>query len=100
MGSPCQGTGDSIGACLQDPLMQYVPTQFTDANGNTYTHFAPACERTNAGGVLVTSARPGRRYVKVAQEFGCASYVYSICNEDWSEAMLEIARLIATCLVV
>jgi hypothetical protein len=79
--------------------MDYIPKEFEGEN-DTYIHFAPACERTNIAGQLVTSARPGRRYVKVAQEFGCASYVYSICNEDWSEAMTEIARLIATCLVV
>jgi hypothetical protein len=84
--------------------MQYVPTPYTmktDQGLISFTHFAPACERVDpVTQAAVTSARPGRRYVKVAQAFGCASYVYSICNEDWSGAMVEIARLIANCLVV
>ena len=102
-GSPCQGTGDEISGCLDDPDMEYVLTEFTyiDDNGGTgtYSHFRPACERKD-GDTTVTSARPGRRYVKLAQEFGCAGYVYSICNDDWSEAMREIARIIAKCIVV
>ncbi len=96
----CQGTGDMIQGCLADPQMQYASQEIVDPETNTtYWHFAPACERV-VGNTVVTSARPGRRYVQVAQEFGCASYIYSICNEDWSDAMTEIARLIANCLIV
>ena len=98
--SPCQGTGDNIASCLEDPRMQYKPVEFSylseEGEERFYTHFAPACERTS-GDVVVTSARPGRRYVQVAEAFGCAGYVYSICNEDWSPAMRKIARIISVC---
>jgi hypothetical protein len=92
--SPCQGTGDNIDACLEHDKMQYEKAQI-----DNIWQLSPACERY-VGETLVTRAGPGRRYVQVAQEFGCASYVYSICNDDWSAAMKEIARLIAACVVV
>ncbi|MCP4679123.1 MAG: hypothetical protein GY854_27255 [Deltaproteobacteria bacterium] len=95
--SPCQGIGDTLDGCLSDSSMKYEEAEFDNGSGK-FNHFKPACQR-ESGGVVVTSARPGRRYVKLAQEFGCAGYVYSICNEDWSEAMREIARLIASCVV-
>jgi hypothetical protein len=98
--SPCQGLGSELDDCLSDSRMQYAVRTFTDEASQTeYRHFEPACEREE-NGVLVTSARPGRRFVRLAQEFGCMSYVYSICNRDWSEAMSEIARLIAQCIEV
>ena len=96
--SPCEGLGDEIGDCLDHSAMDYEPAEF-EKDGSPYTNFKPACER-ESGGEVVTSARPGRRYVKVAEDFGCLGYVYSICNEDWSTAMTEIARLIAQCIVV
>jgi hypothetical protein len=74
--------------------MELIPTEYPK-----YTHFRPACTRS-VGDVLVTEARPGRRFVSLAQKFGCAGYVYSICNEDWSEAMTEIARLIVKCIEI
>jgi hypothetical protein len=107
--SPCQGKGDAIGACLDSQAMQLVPATFTyyppdGSDPQEYVHFTPACTRMAEGSAdtdpPITEARPGRRYVKVAQEFGCAGYVYSICNEDWSDAMKEIARVIAKCIVV
>jgi hypothetical protein len=97
-GSPCQGSGDEITACLDHPSMQYNLQQY-EVGGTTITHFVPACVR-QSGDTLVTEARPGRRYVKLAQEFGCAGYVYSICNDDWSQAMTEIARMIVKCIDV
>jgi hypothetical protein len=93
--SPCQGTGDSLDGCLADPRMELVPQEFTEPQ--KYIHFRPACTRS-VGDVTVTEARPGRRYVALAQKFGCTGYVYSICNEDWSNAMTEIARLIVRCI--
>jgi hypothetical protein len=94
--SSCQGTGDRIDGCLEDPAMQYEIGTFVMADME-YQHFYPACEREEDS-VTVTSARPGRRYVEVAQAFGCAGYVYSICNADWRPAMDEIARIIAACI--
>jgi hypothetical protein len=99
--SPCQGAGDTIDGCLGDPSMTYTPATFTRPEDDVeYVHFQPACIRTNEDGVELTQARPGRRYVKVAQKFGCTGFVYSICNADWSEPMSEIARRIAKCMVI
>jgi hypothetical protein len=106
--SPCQGKGDAIGACLDSPAMQLVPATLTysppdGSDPQEYLHFTPACTRMADGASdtdsPITEARPGRRYLKVAQEFGCAGYIYSICNKDWSDAMKEIARVIAKCIV-
>ncbi len=102
--SPCQGTGNTLGNCLSHPSMQYANGEFTLVNeqGTTfnYVHFVPACTRLDQTGKEVTSARPGRRYVKVAEHFSCNGYVYSICNPDWGSALGEIARLIAECIIV
>ncbi len=95
-GSPCQGRGDEISGCLDDASMQFNIQEY-QIGEDTIEHFVPACTR-EVGGELVTEARPGRRFVQLAQEFGCAGYVYSICNEDWSQAMSEIARMIVKCI--
>jgi hypothetical protein len=96
--SPCEGKGDEIPDCLSDDRMQFEVKTFSEGKYE-YEHFKPACERT-VGDTVVTSARPGRRYVKLAQRFGCLGYVYSICNDDWSDAMREIAATIAECIAV
>jgi hypothetical protein len=87
MGSECQGTGDGIGGCLDLPAMKNV--EYYDEEKKYYL-FEPACTSVS------TSASPGRRYVELAQRFETMGYVYSICNDDWSPAMMEIARLIAS----
>jgi len=87
--SPCQGSGHELGACLDAEEMQNVPVIENDA-----WFFRPACTRFE-GDVEVTKARPGRRYVELAQQASSMGYVYSICNADWSPAMEDIARLIA-----
>jgi hypothetical protein len=99
--SSCEGTGEELKAngCLKhDDMELEIQTFVYDESGQTYEHFRPACTRNamvDGEEVTVTSARPGRRYVKAAQEFGSNSYVYSICNEDWSPAMRRISGLIA-----
>jgi hypothetical protein len=90
----CQGLGSEISNCLGHDKMQLKEQVFTDGSGRQYTHFATACERSK-GNEVVTAARPGRRYVKVAQEFGDMGYVYSVCNANWSPAMSKIAQIIA-----
>lgn len=94
----CQGKGSDLKGCLDDPRMELIVKRngFKDEKDQTYTHFATACVRDDdptAPG-KETEARPGRRYVKVAQEFGDAGYVYSICNPDWSPAMNAFASMI------
>ncbi|MBW2278831.1 MAG: hypothetical protein JRF63_15165, partial [Deltaproteobacteria bacterium] len=41
-----------------------------------------------------TRAAPARRLVELALDFGSRGYVFSICNEDWSPAMNELAAVI------
>ncbi len=96
--SPCQGRGDQIDDCLDDPKME-LKHKIYEQGSNKYKHFEPACTR-KVDGEEVTKARPGRRFVKVAQDFGKKGYVFSICNGDWSDAMKEIAALIIECIIV
>jgi hypothetical protein len=87
----CQGTGDTLGDCLDHPDMELVAVIKPNSAGTDTWYFENAC--TNG---TVTEATPGRRYVQLAnEEFGGLSYIYSICNEDWGPAMEKIARLIA-----
>jgi hypothetical protein len=92
----CQGTGTELEAsgCLAHPQMQYSLVTVDPTQPDVH-YFAPACERFDANNVSLTQARPGQRYVKVAESFGNNGYVFSICNPDWSPAMSQIAGLIA-----
>jgi hypothetical protein len=92
----CEGIGDTLGGCLDHEKMQLEVQVFETSGGEPYKHFAPACTRSE-GEIEVTSARPGRRFVKVAKDFEKRGFVYSICNADWSEAMREIAAMIVEC---
>jgi hypothetical protein len=89
----CQGLGSDISACLNHADMQNVPVQEETASGLTW-FFKPACNRME-GDVEVTKARPGRRFVALAQSFQSGGYIYSICNEDWTPAMADLAAIIA-----
>jgi hypothetical protein len=89
-GSECEGTGDELEGCLDNEYMYNLPVV---EDGNWF--YRPACTREE-GGEEVTRARPGRRYVELAQQFRSMGYVYSICNADWSPAMAEVAELIAS----
>ncbi len=91
--SPCQGRGNEIGDCLSHEDMQ-LKVSFQNNGDGDFRHFEPVCERME-GEDLVTSARPGRRYVKVAESFGVNGYVHSICNRDWSPVLREIAKIFA-----
>ena len=93
-GSQCEGQGDQLGGCLDHEKMKIDLDTFETSDGYEYTHFKPACVRKE-GEVEITSARPGRRYVQVAEDFGANAYIYSICNPDWSPAMKNIAAIIA-----
>jgi hypothetical protein len=73
--------------------MQNVQVQEETSGGLTW-FFKPACTRQE-NSVEVTKARPGRRFVSLAQQFDNMGYVYSICQPDWSPAMNDIAKLIA-----
>jgi hypothetical protein len=72
--------------------MQLVP-EYEENPYPAWFH-QPACTRFE-GEDEVTRARPGRRFVELAQQFGHRGYVYSICNADWGRAMDDFAALIA-----
>ncbi len=88
--SPCEGTGTVIASkgCLEDPAMQLVVDTFTTSTG-TYQHFVPACA------TAATEARPGRRFVKLAEELGDKGMVFSICNGNWTAQMRQVATTAA-----
>lgn len=90
----CEGLGTRIGDCLDREEMAEIEITDVDSNGNEFISYRPACTREEQG-QLVTKARPGARYVELAQQFGKLGYVSSICNGDWSPAMSDIAALIA-----
>lgn len=76
--SSCEGHGDELADCLDHPQMQYGTT---------------ACNRTD-GNEWTTGAQPGRRYVEIAQSLGKRGYISSVCNDDWSQAMHDIAGML------
>lgn len=82
----CQGWGDALGDCLAQDAMQLTAVQ---PSGTTW-YWKEACTRT-MDSIEVTKAYPGRRFVNLAANyFGPMSYVYSICNDDWSPAFDDI----------
>jgi len=99
----CQGKGSEIADCLDFELEEGTmgdPGTVTRLPPNTTsgpeaTYFEYACERFD-GDTPITQAYPGTRYVALAQEYRSLGYVYSICNPDWTKAMEDIARMIAS----
>ncbi len=86
----CQGTGDHISDCLEQPEMQLTEHFVLSETTKSYFFFEPACTRWDE-----TDAEPGRRYVDLAvNKFGPNGYIYSICNPDWNPAMQDIAEMI------
>ncbi len=82
----CQGTGDTLANCLEHPAMQLNP--ITTSKEGVY-QYSDACVDSAGRG-----AKPGRRFVQLAsEEFGPMSTIVSICGDDWSGAMEEVARL-------
>jgi hypothetical protein len=85
----CEGFGDEIGDCLVQDEMDLVPEEI-----DSTWYFRPACTRTEDA-AEVTRAYPGRRYVQLANEnFESMSFVYSICNANWSPAFDAIGSRI------
>lgn len=85
----CQGPGDGLDDCLDQDAMQLVPEELEGV-----WSYAPACSRSEDA-TEVTRGYPGRRYVELAHSgFGSRSYVYSICNPDWTAAFSDIAAAI------
>ena len=93
--SECQGRGDQLGDCLEQEEMMLEEEQPGAPEDLTW-FFRPACERyVDGDSDPVTKAYPGRRYVELAHDsFGEDSFIYSICNEDWSPAIAMINEMI------
>ena len=96
----CQGRGSTLGDCLDAPLENGTVgdpavIERADNNGAKAKYYEHACVRHNDNGDPITQAYPGTRYVELAKLYGEMSYVYSICNENWSSAMVDIADMIA-----
>lgn len=96
----CQGPGSGLGGCLDVELEVGTmgkpgTVERLDSQNNMAQYYEYACTREDGSGNSVTKAYPGKRYVELAQLYGDMSYIYSICEEDWSEAMTDIAALIA-----
>ena len=55
----------------------------------------PVCERDPEYGVAPWGeAFPAPRFVELAYEFGDNGLVASICDDDWSDTVADLARLI------
>ncbi|MBN2525757.1 MAG: hypothetical protein JXR76_05125 [Deltaproteobacteria bacterium] len=98
----CEGIGRDLGKCADvKPGVNGTGTMAAPEEVDrvlsatqTQTYYEYACTRTE-GTEEVTKAYPGMRYVELAQAYNDKGYVYSICHDDWSPAMQEIAKLIA-----
>lgn len=80
----CQGNGWELANCLEHPAMQLNPN-ITSKEG--VYQYSDACVDSAGRG-----AKPGRRFVQLAsEEFGWMSSIVSICEDDWSGAVSDIA---------
>jgi hypothetical protein len=84
VGPACEGMGNDIGRCLDEPAMRY------EADPTNPSELRPACTHPAGWG----SATPGRRFVEAAQGLGNRAAVRSICNEDWRPATDAVLQLI------
>jgi len=90
----CQGNGATLGDCLNHADMKFVREE--DDQGRGYLKAACVSDSIDPDtNEPTTEASPGRRFVMLAEEFDEYGYIYSICNDDWSPAMKEIAKRIA-----
>lgn len=98
----CQGAGDVINECgaVALPNGGTVDTpaivQFVGVDGEMESVEELACERKDESGGAVTQAHGANRIVRLTQLFGESGFMYSICNEDWTPAMKQIARMVVT----
>ncbi|MBN2344482.1 MAG: hypothetical protein JXX29_01710 [Deltaproteobacteria bacterium] len=96
----CQGRGNTLAECFAEPLefgtmAEPEVIRREDRRGEMASFYEFACERYDDDNKPITQAYPGARYVEMAQMYGDMSYIYSICNDNWSTAMVDIAEMIA-----
>jgi hypothetical protein len=96
-GSICEGSGDAIAGCLDEPAMQ--ETVRPDAELLEFVCKYPVdChppDPPNAGNCLA-EAFPGRRYVEVAQNLGPSAVVGSICTGSFAPFLDAVAQKIGS----
>jgi hypothetical protein len=74
--------------------IEYEPYQY---EGETYYRIKSACSTPGCTGPDVyCSAKPGTRYIDLAQMFGAENgFIDTICKRDFSETMAEIGTFVA-----
>jgi hypothetical protein len=81
----CIGRGDHLTDCLNGAI---VPAMVEQIDPGMTTQLIPSCN-TSMG-----LAFPPVRFVQLAQAFGNAAYVDSICKSDWTDAIHGITDLL------
>ena len=89
----CEGYGDDIDGCLFHPQMEYKKEA---AVAPSSSRLRSACTR-EVDGTVITEAAPGRRFVEAIQAFGPDGFIFSICNETWTDAMNDVFFIIGAC---
>jgi hypothetical protein len=79
-GEQCEGFGDTIPTCLDHPDM------IEAVDPVSMTRLVPSCV-TSTG-----EAYPPRRFVQIAQQFGDAALITSICTNDFSPAIVGLTN--------
>jgi len=99
-GSTCEGNGDEIPGCLDDPAMQQRlrPDNELLEYVCKYPVDCTPPDPPNAGN-CVAEAFPGRRYVEVAQSLGPSAVVRSICTDTFVPFIDAVSRKIGVAVI-
>jgi hypothetical protein len=98
VGIPLAVDGDPLDEVLRYAGMQVTPDPSSSGLGDPASNLTtpiPACRRLDDSDTVVTSAAPGRRFVRTAQGFDNA-IVRSICEVGFQPALNEIVRRVGT----
>jgi hypothetical protein len=99
-GPACEGSGDAIAGCLDDPAMQEIltPDSMDLEHVCKYPADCTPPDPPNAGSCLA-EAYPGRRYVEVAQALGPSAVVGSICTGSFAPFIDAVSQKIGADIV-
>jgi hypothetical protein len=99
-GSICEGSGDAIAGCLDEPAMQ--ETVRADNELLEYAcKFPVDCsppDPPNAGN-CISEAFPGRRFVEIAQALGPSAVVRSVCTDTFVPFIDDVSRKLGSAVV-
>jgi hypothetical protein len=99
-GPTCEGSGDVIPGCLDDPSMQQrirPDNELLEYVCKFPTDCQPP-DPPNAGN-CVSEAFPGRRFVEVAQSLGSSAVVGSVCTDTFAPFMDAVSRKLGAAVV-